>query len=51
MKLYKNLSNKTPLCLAAEFGDPEIVKSLLSREEIDVNLTSIRFCFIYSISS
>lgn len=40
MKFNKYL-NKTALHLAVESGNPEIVKLLLSREEIDINMKSI----------
>lgn len=47
MKLYY-LLDKTPLYLAVEKGNLEMVKLLLSNKKIKVNLTCIliTFCFI-----
>lgn len=48
MKLWKLLLNRTALCLAIAEGNIEIIKILLSNENLDINIFNI-FIMIYLI--
>lgn len=41
MKLYNNKFDKTPLSVAVQYKNVEIVKLLLTKDNIDVNMLSI----------
>ena len=40
MKLYKKI-NKSALCLAVELDEKDIVKLLLSQNQIDINIKDV----------
>ena len=41
MKLYRYLFNRTPLFVAVEYEYLEIIKTLLSSENLDINLVNV----------
>lgn len=43
--------NKTPLYIAVDMGNVEIVKLLLNRQDIDINTKSISFLYFLNIVS